>query len=154
MIFSRSARYAIQALVVLAGQPKGRYMMCQALARELGLPQAYLGKIMIRLIDAGMVESTRGRLGGYKLRVNPHSVFLKQVVEVISAGRFHRECLLGLKACSDDSACAMHCQWQPVKAHVLAMLEEQNVGHLAESVASGRYQLDHLNVAGLMHQGQ
>lgn len=148
MIFSRGTQYAIQALVLLAGQPVGGYMMSRAMATRLKLPEAYLSKLMVRFAQAGILESCRGRLGGYRLRQNPHSVSLKQVVDVVSGGRAGRECLLGLKACADDSACAMHCQWQPLKLGLFALLEEQNLGALAEGVASGRYRLDQLNVAG------
>lgn len=149
MIFSRSTQYAIQALVVLAGQPAGKYLMSRTLAARLALPEAYLSKLMVRFAQAGILESTRGRQGGYRLGVNARSVNLKQVVDVVCSGRMSRECLLGLKACSDDSACAMHGQWQPVKQGLFTMLEEQNLGSLAEGVASGRYKLQDINVAGL-----
>lgn len=150
MIFSRSTQYAIQALVVLATQPRGSYMMSRALAARLGLPEAYLSKIMVRFAQAGMLESTRGRQGGYRLRLSPHQVSLRQVADLLSAGRLSRECLLGLKDCSDENACAMHCQWKPVKAGLLTLLEEQSLGRLAERVASGHCSLDELNMAGLV----
>lgn len=146
MIFSRSTRYAIQALVLLAGLPAGRYMQCRVLADRLGLPVAYLGKLMLRFAQAGLLDSTRGRAGGYRLRQPPEAITLLRVAEVVSAGRVGRECLLGLKNCSDDDACAMHCQWQPVKQRLFGMLEDQNLERLSKGVASGRYQLEDLNV--------
>lgn len=150
MIFSRSTQYAIQALVALAGQPRGRYMMSRALAARLGLPEAYLSKLMVRFAQAGILESTRGRQGGYRLRASPHAVNLKQVADVVSGGRATRECLLGLKDCADDSACAMHCHWKPLKLGLFALLEEQNLGALAEGVAKGRYRLEDLNAHALV----
>jgi len=149
MIFSRSTQYAIQALVLLAGQPMGRYMQSRVLADRLQLPVAYLGKLMVRFAQAGLLESSRGRTGGYRLRLSPNTINLKQVAEVVCSGRISRDCLLGLKTCSDEDACAMHCQWQPVKRRLFAMLEEQNLGRLAQGVASGRYRLEELNVDGL-----
>lgn len=149
MIFSRSTQYAIQALVLLAGQPVGQYMQSRVLADRLQLPVAYLSKLMVRFAQAGLLDSSRGRTGGYRLRVNPTAISLKQVVEVISAGRVSRDCLLGLKTCSDDDACAMHCQWQPLKQRLLALLEEQNLSRLAQGVTSGRYRLEDLNVSRL-----
>lgn len=145
MIFSRSTQYAIQALVLLAGQPMGQYMQSRILAARLQLPVAYLGKLMVRFAQAGLLESSRGRMGGYRLRLSPNKITLKQVAEVVSAGRVSQDCLLGLKICSDDDACAMHCQWQPVKQRLFAMLEEQNLGRLAQGVADGRYRLEDIN---------
>lgn len=146
MIFSRSTRYAIQALVLLAGQPMGQYMQSRALAARLQLPVAYLSKLMVRFAQVGMLDSSRGRAGGYRLRVSPQDITLRQVADVVSSGRMNRDCLLGLKTCSDDDACAMHCQWQPVKQRLLALLEEQNLGRLAQGVASGRYRLEDINM--------
>lgn len=149
MIFSRSTQYAIQALVLLAGQPAGQYMQSRALAARLQLPVAYLSKLMVRFAQAGMLDSSRGRTGGYRLRGSPGAINLRQVAEVVSAGRVSRDCLLGLKTCADEDACAMHCQWQPVKLRLFALLEEQNLDRLAKGVASGRYRLDELNVERL-----
>jgi len=146
MIFSRSTRYAIQALVLLAGQPPGRYMRCRTLADRLQLPLPYLSKLMVRFAQAGLLDSSRGRAGGYRLRQPPDAIHLLQVAEVVSAGRVGRECLLGLKNCSDDDACAMHCQWQPVKQRLFAMLEDQNLERLAQGVTNGRYRLAELNL--------
>lgn len=150
MIFSRGTQYAIQALVLLACQPAGGYMMSRTLAARLKLPEAYLSKIMVRFAQAGVLVSIRGRAGGYRLRQSPHRINLRQVVELMSSGRLTRECLLGLRTCSDDHACAMHCQWQPVKQDLYMMLEEQNLGRLSQGVANGRYRLEELNVARLM----
>lgn len=149
MIFSRSTRYAIQALVLLAGLPAGHYMRCRTLADRLGLPEAYLGKLMLRFTQAGLLDSSRGRAGGYRLRQSAHDISLLRVAEVVSAGRVSRECLLGLKNCSDDAACAMHCRWQPVKTHLFGMLEEQTLKQLSLGVASGRYRLTELNLERL-----
>jgi Rrf2 family protein len=149
MIFSRSTQYAIQAMVVLAGHPGRDFVMSRVLAARLNLPESYLSKLMLRFTQAGLLESTRGRAGGYRLRGDPHAITLRQVADVVSAGRMSQECLLGLKTCSDDTACAMHCQWQPVKKRLFDLLDEQNLGRLADGIASGRYRLEELNVHGL-----
>ena len=133
--------------MLLAGQPVGEFMQSRALAARLQIPVAYLSKLMVRFAHAGMLDSSRGRAGGYRLRVNPTAISLKQVADVMNAGRVSRDCLLGLKTCSDDDACAMHCQWQPVKERLFALLEEQNLARLAQGVSSGRYRLEELNVS-------
>lgn len=153
MIFSRSTQYAIQALVLLAGEPMGRYMQSRVLASRLQLPVAYLSKLMVRFAQAGLLDSSRGRAGGYRLRVNPKTISLKQVADVVSAGRMSRDCLLGLKTCSDDDACAMHCQWQPLKQRLLTLMEEQNLARLAQGVSNGHYRLEELNVSRLAGMG-
>jgi hypothetical protein len=46
MIFSRTSQYAIQALIYLATQPSGRRVLNREIAQNLGVPLAYLAKIL------------------------------------------------------------------------------------------------------------
>jgi Rrf2 family transcriptional regulator, iron-sulfur cluster assembly transcription factor len=134
MIFSRSSQYAIQALVFLATQPAGAYVMCREMAGELGLPLPYLSKLMLQLARVGIVESSRGRLGGFRLLRSPEDLSLKEIIALTGGERQMKECLLGFKDCSDETACAMHCEWRPVKEVLCQLLEEQSVGKLARAV--------------------
>jgi Rrf2 family protein len=150
MIFSRSTQYAIQALVLIAGQPAGHPIQSRVIAQRLKLPVPYLGKLLMQFAHAGLVEGTRGRQGGYRLNCDPKKINLLQVADVVSAGHVTQDCLLGLKACGDEDACAMHCQWKPVKQQLFALLEEQNLARLAQAVARGRYRLEDINVGRLV----
>lgn len=150
MIFSRSAQYAIQALVLMATRPAGSYVMSKELAERLQLPPAYLSKLMLQFSRAGILESARGRQGGYRLHCNPHVLSLKEVLVIVCGERSLQECMLGLKECSDATACAMHGSWRPVKQKLFSLLDEQSIGKLADAVLSGRCRLGDLNVARLL----
>lgn len=146
MIFSRSSRYSIQALVFLATRPAGSYVMCKEIAGQLGLPLPYLSKLMLQFVRAEIIESCRGRQGGFRLLRSADSLSLREIMEVIGGEHCMKECLLGFKECSDETACATHCQWRPVKQELLKLLEEQSVGKLAKAVNKGRYKLSDLNL--------
>jgi Rrf2 family transcriptional regulator, iron-sulfur cluster assembly transcription factor len=150
MIFSRSSQYAIQALVFLATQPSSDYVMCREMAGRLGLPLPYLSKLMLQFVNADIVESSRGRQGGFRLSRDANQLFLMEIVEVIGGERRMKECLLGLKECSEETACAMHCQWYPVKQELLQLLEQQSVGALAAAAEHGEYKLTELNLDSLL----
>lgn len=154
MIFSRSSRYAIQALVFLATRPEGSYVMCKEIARELGLPLPYLSKLMLQFVHAHFIESSRGRMGGFRLARSPDDISLKEILKIVGGERSLEECLLGFKKCSDETACAMHCQWRPVKEALFHLLEKQNVGALAKAVRKGRYKLHDLNMDSPLQQYQ
>ena len=146
MIFSRSSQYAIQALVFLATRSAGGYVMCREMADELKLPQPYLSKLMLQFAHAKIVESSRGRLGGFRLCRKADELSLKEIMEVIGGERSMKECLLGFKECSDETACAMHAHWYPVKQVLFLLLQEQSVGTLAKAVNQGHYKLEELNL--------
>ncbi|MGA7948844.1 MAG: hypothetical protein WCA45_01645, partial [Thiobacillaceae bacterium] len=52
-----------------------------------------------------------------------------------------QSCLLGLKKCSDETACPLHFRWVPVKETVIDLLQETSLEKLAKAVESGKYRL-------------
>ena len=144
MLFTRGNQYAIQALVMLAMQPRDRASMCRELADTLQLPYPYLSKLMQQCAKLGLVGASRGRSGGYWLLDRAAGMTLFELIEAINGERHSRECLLGFKECADDTACVMHCEWKPVKEGMFALLKEQTLGQLAQAVQAGHCQADDL----------
>ena len=149
MIFSRSSQYAIQALVLLATEPPGSHVLCRTLAGRLGLPLPYLSKLMQEFSRRGIIGSSRGRQGGYYLVKPAGGVSLMEIITVVNGERATKECVLGLKECSDETACAVHCRWRPVKEKLFRLLEEQSLDKLVDAVRKGRCQLGSLTAEDL-----
>lgn len=141
MILSRTSQYAIQALIFIATQPKGQPVLNREIASHLNVPPAYLAKIMQSLCKGNLLYSFRGRLGGFCLREGAEKVDLMQVLLLTEGPRFAQDCLLGLKVCSDETACPMHHKWQPIKSKVIALLQDQTLEKLARAVQTGKYRL-------------
>lgn len=149
MIFSRSLRYTLQALVSLAAEPAGTPVMGRALAERLHVPAAYLCKLLQRLAQAGVLESSRGPQGGFRLTAAGRRLSLMELVLLINGEQATRECVLGFKTCADETACALHRHWRPVKEQLFELLASQSVGELAEAVKTGRCRLEDLNALPL-----
>ncbi len=144
MILSRTSQYAIQALIFIATQPKGQPVLNREIAGYLNVPPAYLAKIMQSLCKGNLLYSFRGRLGGFCLREGAEKTDLLQVLAITEGPGFAQDCVLGLKVCSDATACPMHAKWKPIKQKVLALLQEQTLEKLARAVQTGRYRLTDL----------
>jgi DNA-binding IscR family transcriptional regulator len=54
---------------------------------------------------------------------------------------FTQSCLLGLKECSDETACPLHTRWLPVKKKIIDLLQDTTLEKLAKAVESGKYRL-------------
>lgn len=141
MILSRTSQYAIQALIYLATQPLGKPVLSREVAEYLGVPTAYLAKIMQSLCKGNLLRSYRGRQGGFCLDEESGKVSLMRVVKLIEGDGFSDDCVLGLKVCSDETACPMHKQWKPIKARIVALLNEETLDRLAAAVRSGKYRI-------------
>lgn len=144
MILSRTSQYAIQALIYIATQPPGEPVLNRKIADYLDVPSAYLAKIMQSLCKGNLLYSFRGRLGGFCLREGAERTDLMQILILTEGKGFTEDCVLGLKICSDATACPMHAKWKPIKQKVVALLNEQTLEKLASAVVSGKYRLTDL----------
>ena len=147
MILSRTSQYAIQALIFIATQPKGQPVLNREIASHLNVPPAYLAKIMQSLCKGSLLYSFRGRLGGFCLREGAEKTDLMQILTLTEGAGFAQDCVLGLKVCSDATACPMHAKWGPIKKKVIALLKEQTLEKLAKAVQTGKYRLADLPAA-------
>jgi len=171
MILSRTSQYAIQALIYVATQPRGEPVLNRQIAAHLGVPSAYLAKIMQNLCKGNLLysfrgrlggfclrenaektdlmQSFRGRLGGFCLRENAEKTDLMQILKLTEGAGFTDNCLLGLKVCSDETACPMHTRWKPIKEKVVQLLNEHTLEKLAIAVQSGKYRITDLPHAAM-----
>ena len=141
MILSRTSEYALQALIYLAAQPSSEPVLNRDIARYLGVPAPYLTKILKDCVRHGLVVSHKGRGGGYAIHASALSVSIRGLVELTEGRDAFEGCLLGLKACSDATACPVHHAWSPLKNTVLGLLGRQTIGAMAEAVRDGRYRV-------------
>lgn len=145
MIISRTSQYAIQALIYIATQQPNQPILNREIAARLNVPAPYLAKIMQSLCRGGLLTSFRGRLGGFTLRTEPSSVDLMSILHVTEGAEFTQGCVLGLKLCSDETACPMHTRWKPIKQHIIDLLHEQTLDKLAEAVVVGKYRISDIH---------
>ena len=141
MILSRTSQYAIQAMIYMATQPADAPVLNRDVARRLNVPAPYLAKILQNLGKNGLLYSFRGRLGGFCLREEAAQMSLMDLLQITEGADFTQSCLLGLKRCSDETACPMHSHWLPIKQQVIGMLNDMRLDELAAAVQSGRYRL-------------
>lgn len=133
MLLKRSAQYTLQALIYLARQPAGRTVMIREIAETLNLPVHYLAKLMQGLSREGWLVTSRGRAGGVYLDEAARARTFLEIMDSIQVFRSDGECLLGLKACEDDSACVLHCRWRPIKQELWHYLGSYSLAQLAAS---------------------
>jgi Rrf2 family protein len=147
MVLSRTSQYAVQALIYMATQPAGEPVLNRDIATRLNVPVAYLAKILQNLCKQGVLNSFRGRLGGFCLREGMQQTTLMHILLLTEGPEFTQSCILGLKECSDATACPLHYKWIPVKAKILALLNEMKLDELAKAVLTGKYRLADLPTA-------
>ncbi len=80
MRISEPVEWALHCAVVLADLSPGRAMPAARLAEYHGVPGAYLAKALQSLSRGGLVETTAGRRGGYRLARSAEKITLLDIV--------------------------------------------------------------------------
>ncbi len=113
-MLNQSAEYALRAAARLSVLPPDGSMQARELADALDVPANYLSKVLHQLAVAGVLESRRGRSGGFRLARPAGEITLEAVVAPFEDVGRYRQCLLGKSVCSDSRPCAAHARWKPV----------------------------------------
>lgn len=129
-MLTQTAQYALRTALYLAGRPAGVRSTVDEIAAALGVPRNYLSKTLHLLARAGVVESTRGKHGGFVLARRPDAIVLRDVVAPFEETG-HRVCLLGRATCSDRSPCPAHARWKAVSEAVASFFATTTVADLA-----------------------
>ena len=135
-MLSKTGIHALTALSSLSNLPNGTYVGAAEVAAGIGAPPNYLGKLLKTLADAGIVESQKGKNGGFRLARSPASISLLDVVEPIEHVSRWSRCIMGRPQCSDQDACAVHGRWKEVRDVYLRFLRETTIADLAARTAA------------------
>lgn len=75
--------WALHCCAQLAGAAPGRHLAAKDLAAFHGVPKEYLSKALQALSQAGLVESTLGPRGGYRLARDASRITFLDIVEAV-----------------------------------------------------------------------
>jgi len=135
-MISKTGVHALTALAALADLPDGVYAGAGEIAEQIGAPPNYLGKLLKTLADVGLVESQKGRGGGFRLALQAASISLLEALEPIEHVSRWNGCFLGRCLCSDSAPCAVHGRWGTARDIYLRFLRETSIADLATRVGS------------------
>ncbi len=135
IMLSQTAEYALRAVLYLAERADDGTVRVGEMAQALRIPRNYLSKILHRLARAGVLASTRGKTGGFRLAVAADRLRLSEIVAPFDRVDERRRCLLGRPQCSDRTACAAHSRWKDVADTVATFFRETTVAELLSDAA-------------------
>jgi Rrf2 family protein len=136
LVFSSATEYAIWGLSELtARQPQGNILL-EDVVRGTDLPRDFLAKIFQILVRRGILESAKGRGGGFRLAREPHQITLLEVVTAIEGPDRLDRCVIGLDKCNDQLACSQHDLFKPIRQRLKDYLRTTTLADLAASLRS------------------
>lgn len=131
-MISLTGEYALRAMAYMSQLAPGEYVLVRDIGKNLELPSDYLGKVMLALARGGMLQSQRGRNGGFRLARPATKIKLFDILAAVEPIKKYETCLLGRKICCDETACPIHFAWKEARGKVVALLKDTPLIALAE----------------------
>jgi FeS assembly SUF system regulator len=122
--------YATVLMVRMAREPARNYSAA-LLADASGLPLPTVSKLLKQLLRAGLLFSSRGAGGGYRLARAPRAVSVADVVAAIEGPVALTECALGPGSCALEQNCATRANWQLISRALRVALEAVSLADMA-----------------------
>src|ERR1051326_384771 len=138
MIFSRSAEYAIRALVELGSLPSGESAVVKKIAADAGVPSYFVAKLLQDLVREGLLKSNKGPRGGFRLAGPASELPILKVIEAVDGEGKYDRCIAGQAECNDHAACPMHDSWMPLRSRIVEYLQGTSIADLAKSLGEKR----------------
>jgi len=130
MKISAKAEYACLAVLALARHgADSSPLHIREISGAYGIPERYLVQILLQLKGAGLVASTRGASGGYRLARDASSISLSQVLTAVDGPETTRPSAVGTKRPPVSLLASI---WEDVRAAERAVLDRTTIAHLAE----------------------
>lgn len=137
-MLTKSTEYAIRALIYVQLQNwKELRPGVVEIAREIEAPAAFTAKILHTLSSREILESMKGRGGGFFFTNNHSEVTLYQIIMVMEGDRLFTKCGFGLKNCNDANPCPVHDRYVALRTELLNMAQSESVESLARKISEG-----------------
>lgn len=102
------------------------------LARAIGVAQPTVAKLLKILTRAGLVESLRGQLGGYRLTMAPEHISVAEIIQAVDGPVGLTECSTEEGNCDQEDVCNVKVNWQKISKVVATALQQVSLAELLQ----------------------
>ncbi|MBI3141627.1 MAG: Rrf2 family transcriptional regulator [Bacteroidetes bacterium] len=150
-MFSKTCTNAIKMMIFISARQCDlctNYLGLEEIATVTRSPRSFTAKILQQLVKAGLLESTRGRTGGFRIP-EPNEITLADVVMAIDGQKLMTGCVLGFKVCSSANPCPIHTKVENLRAFLAKTLDDTSLSHLRQLI--GQEQMEEADITQHVH---
>lgn len=150
-MLSRKAKYALIAAQHLAGHYQGGPRLITDIAREEALPKKFLELILLELKNAGLLDSKKGKGGGYTLAKDPAGITVGAIIRTIDGPIAPFRCAsasapVPCEECHDPNTCAIRSVMTDARDALSGVFDQVTLADLLRR----EEELRHSNDQGMM----
>jgi Rrf2 family protein len=150
-MLSNKTKYALKGLQVLAKEYGQGPVLISEIARREGIPPKFLELILLELKNQGILQSRKGKGGGYFLAKPPQSVSIGNVVRIMEGPLALLPCVsrtsyMRCRECRDERTCGIRIVMKDVRDATARILDSTTLADVlkrVESVVQGKEGLNY-----------
>jgi Rrf2 family protein len=128
-LINRDTDYAVKALLYIAQKDPKRISVSE-LVKELDIPRPFLRKTLQTLNREDVLNSFKGKGGGFVLAMPPEEIFLLRLIDIFQKPVKLTECIFKRKICSDIGTCPLKKRIDAIEQNVISELESITIESL------------------------
>ena len=138
MLISTKGRYALRVMIDLAEHQSDEFISLKGIAQRQEISEKYLESIIRMLVKARVVESLRGKGGGYRLNKSPDQYTVDSVLRLTEESLAPVSCLeVNAETCPRAGRCQTLSLWQRLDKVIHEYLEGVTIADLMEQGTVG-----------------
>jgi Rrf2 family protein len=134
-LITTTSEYALRALIHIARRNNNEPVLAREIAADTGIPNNYLSKILRELVRVGILGSTRGIGGGFRMLRPASELHLADLLAPFEGSLQKDRCPFGHNECSDDHPCAAHEHWRPLREAYIHFMDRTTLAQIAAGEA-------------------
>ena len=145
-MLSRKSKYGLKALLVLAQRAGRGPVLVSDLADCDAIPKKFLEAILLQLKHRGVVESKKGKGGGYFLRRSPAEITFGEVIRVLEGPLAAVPCVsetayMKCTECVDEQTCGVRLAMKQVRDATARILDNTTLADINKQLTRKRHQV-------------
>jgi Rrf2 family protein len=138
-MLSHKSKYALKAMMVLAKEYGQGPILIADIAQREGIPRKFLELILLELRNRGILQSKKGKGGGYFLGRPPQQVSLGEILRDIDGPLAPIACVshtayVRCQDCRDERTCGVRMAMQEVRDATAKILDSTTLADLLKRV--------------------
>ncbi|MFA7687620.1 MAG: Rrf2 family transcriptional regulator [Moheibacter sp.] len=136
-MLSKKTKYAINALVYIAKNISAQPISVSKIAEDQNIPLKFLETILVDLKNARILNSKKGKYGGYSLNKNPEDINLADIARLFDGAiallpcvtyRFYERC----EECADEKTCGIRTVFYEIRMETVKRLKKATLSNILE----------------------
>lgn len=130
MMISTKGRYALSIMIDLAQHGEDNYVSLKDISDRQEISMKYLEAIISKLSKGGLVDSARGKTGGYRLNRPVEEYPVGEILILTEKTLAPVACVDCANHCTKESSCLTRPMWNELNSVIMEFLNSKTLADL------------------------